>query len=196
MNRHVIVMALGVASFIAGCKTLPQPTANSESWEARRVALQAHEHFEIKGRVAVAAGQEGFTATLRWIQNGLQSQLALEGPLGVGGVHVTTDGTALSVVNAHGERLDSDAARAELKTRLGFDAPLTSLRYWILGVPDPSSPAAEVIDVERRLASLQQSGWQIEYTDYAVVKGEWLPGRMTLLRDDVRVRLIVDHWAS
>jgi outer membrane lipoprotein LolB len=79
---------------------------------------------------------------------------------------------------------------------LGFDAPLTSLRYWILGVPDPSSPAAEVIDVERRLASLQQSGWQIEYTDYAVVKGEWLPGRMTLLRDDVRVRLIVDHWAS
>ena len=107
-------------------------------------------------------------------------QLALDGPLGVGGARVTMDGTALSVVNAHGERLDSDAARAELKTRLGFDVPLASLRYWILGVPDPASPADEVVDVEKRLTSLQQGGWQIEYADYVVVQGEWLPGRMTL----------------
>ena len=109
---------------------------------------------------------------------------------------VSTDGTTLSLVNARGERLDSDAARAELKARLGFDAPLSSLRFWILGVPDPSAPMAEVVDVERRLTSLQQNDWQIEYADYVVVKGEWLPGRMTLRRADVRVRLIVDHWDS
>ena len=122
--------------------------------------------------------------------------LALDGPLGVGGMHVTSDGTTLSLVNARGERLDSEAARTELRTRLGFDAPLASLRYWILGVPDPSSPAVEVVDVERRLTSLQQNDWQIDYADYVVVKGEWLPGRMTLHRAEVRVRLIVDHWDS
>jgi outer membrane lipoprotein LolB len=109
---------------------------------------------------------------------------------------VTSDGTALTLVNARGERLDSDAARAELRTRLGFDVPLASLRFWILGVPDPSAPAVEVLDVERRLTSLQQNEWQIDYADYVVVKGEWLPGRMTLHRADVRVRLIVDHWDS
>jgi outer membrane biogenesis lipoprotein LolB len=54
----------------------------------------------------------------------------------------------------------------------------------------------EVVDVERRLTSLQQSDWQIDYADYVAVKGEWLPGRMTLWRAGVRVRLIVDHWDS
>jgi outer membrane lipoprotein LolB len=196
VSRQAAFAALAVLLLLAGCRTLPAPGVANESWEQRRAALQGREHFQIKGRVAIAAAQDGFTASIRWVQNGPQSQLDLEGPLGVGGVHVTTDGTALSVVNARGERLDSDAARAELKTRLGFDAPLASLRYWILGVPDPSGPADEVVDVERRLTGLQQNGWQIEYADYMVAKGEWLPGRITLHLADVRVRLIVDHWDS
>jgi outer membrane lipoprotein LolB len=196
MTRSALFAMLALATVLCGCRTLPHAPAAAQSWEARRSVLQGREHFQIKGRVAVAAGQDGFTAGLRWEQSGAQSQLALDGPLGVGGVRVTTDGTRIDLVNTHGERLESEAARAELNSRLGFDAPLASLRFWILGVPDPSAPAAEVIDVERRLTSLQQNDWQIEYADYVVVKGEWLPGRMTLRRADVRVRLIVDHWAS
>jgi outer membrane lipoprotein LolB len=196
MTRAALVALLAIATLMSGCRTLPAPPAAPESWEARRAALQGREHFQIKGRVAVASGADGFTASVHWAQNGTQSRLALDGPLGVGGMHVTSDGTTLSLVNARGERLDSEAARTELRTRLGFDAPLASLRYWILGVPDPSSPAVEVVDVERRLTSLQQNDWQIDYADYVVVKGEWLPGRMTLQRAAVRVRLIVDHWDS
>jgi outer membrane lipoprotein LolB len=196
MSRSALVALLALATLIGGCRTLPGPPAAPESWEVRRAALPGRDHFQIKGRVAVAAGQDGFTASLHWSQSGAQSTLALDGPLGVGGMHVTSDGTALTLVNARGERLDSDAARAELRARLGFDAPLASLRFWILGVPDPSVPAVEILDVERRLASLQQNDWQIDYADYVVVKGEWLPGRMTLHRADVRVRLIVDHWDS
>jgi outer membrane lipoprotein LolB len=198
MNRRALLTGCVLAALIAGCRTLPVvPPATAESWEARRALLQGRQHFEIKGRVAVAAGQDGFTASLRWIQSGTASQLSLDGPLGVGGVRVTTDGTVLTLVNPRGEHLDSDAARAELKARLGFDAPLASLRYWILGVPDPAStPAAEIVDAERRLTNLEQNGWQIDYADYVVMNGEWLPGRMTLHRADVRVRLIVDHWDS
>jgi outer membrane lipoprotein LolB len=196
MRRGAAVLMLVGAALIAGCKTVPEPTPRSESWETRRAALQARDHFEIKGRVAVLAGQDGFTAGIRWVQNGAQSQIAFQGPLGVGGVQVTTDGAAMTVTNAHGDRLDNEAAHAELKARLGFDAPLQSLRYWTLGVPDPSSPGDEVVDVEQRLTGLAQNGWQIEYADYVVVKGLWLPGRMTLHSADVRVRLIVDHWDS
>lgn len=196
MTRCATYTTLALVLFLAGCRTLPGPTAPSATWETRRGALQVHDHFQIKGRVAIATGQDGFTASLRWVQNGAQSEVALDGPLGVGGVRVTTDGATLSVVNSRGERLDSDAARAELKSRLGFDAPLASLRYWILGVPDPSGPAAEVVDAERRLTGLQQNGWQIDYADYVAMKGDWLPGRITLQSAAVRVRLIVDHWDS
>jgi outer membrane lipoprotein LolB len=195
VSCRVLFALLALAALVCGCRTLPAPTsAPPQSWETRRAQLQGREHFQITGRVAVAAAQEGFSAQLHWVQAGTQSRLALDGPLGVGGMRVTADGTTLSLVNARGERLDSEAASADLKTHLGFDAPLSSLRFWILGVPDPQSPAVEVVDVEHRLTSLQQDDWQIEYADYVAVKGEWLPGRMTLRRADVRVRLIVDHW--
>jgi outer membrane lipoprotein LolB len=121
----------------------------------------------------------------------------LEGPLGAGGVQITSDGDALSIVNSHGDHLDSDAAHGELAARLGFDPPLSSLRYWIQGVPDPATPAKEKVDPQQqRLQSLEQDGWQIDYTGYAPNAAGPLPSRLTLQRSGVRVRLIVDGWTS
>lgn len=189
-----VVLALCVAS----CRTVPvrQPEGPAQSWETRRPQLQARDRFELKGRVAVAAGSEGFNARLRWSQDGKESHMSLDGPLGAGGVQVTSDGSNVSVVTSNGQRLDNDAARTELVTRLGFDPPISSLRYWILGVPDPATPAQESLDAQQRLATLQQSGWQIEYPDYMSVAGEWLPARLTLQRGRVRLRVIVDGWNS
>ena len=162
----------------------------------RRGALQQRDRFNLSGRIAVAAADEGFSARLRWQQQGQRSQLALDGPLGVGGVRITADGETFNVLNSKGQQLDSDAARQEVAARLGFEPPISSLRYWVLGVPDPTHPADEVLDDEKRLASLKQDGWQIDYTAYSAVRGEWRPSKMTLKRDDVRVRLLVDGWGS
>jgi outer membrane lipoprotein LolB len=131
------------------------------------------------------------------MQAGTQSQVSLEGPLGAGGVQITADGDALSIVNSHGDHLDSDAAHGELAARLGFDPPLSSLRFWIQGVPDPSTPSKEKVDPQQqRLQSLEQDGWQIDYTGYVPNAGGSLPSRLTLQRSGVRVRLIVDGWTS
>ena len=197
-GRFVLALALLVFA-LAGCKTLrPAPAAPSESapWEVRRAALQARENFDLSGKIGVAAGQDGFNAKLRWQQRGRQSQLALDGPLGVGGVRITSDGDALKVLNAHGEQLDSEAAKREIESKLGFQPPIASLRYWVLGVPDPSHPADEMLDDTQRLASLRQDGWQIDYATYASVRGQSLPSKVTLTREGVRVRLVVDNWGS
>jgi outer membrane lipoprotein LolB len=171
--------------------------------------LQARDHFALKGRVAVAAGKDGFNASLHWSQNGSRSNVSLEGPLGAGGVQISADGDKLSIVTSHGDRLDSDAARTELVTRLGFDPPLGSLRYWVLGVPDPATPSKEAVDPQQqRLQSLRQDGWEIDYNSYMPAAGGggvntsaagasvWLPSRMTVQRAGVRVRLVVDGWSS
>jgi outer membrane lipoprotein LolB len=181
---------------VAGCRTAPTRPVTAEPWNERRTALQGQEHFEAKGRVAVAAGSEGFNARIRWEQEGVRSLVALDGPLGVGGVRVASDGDTFSISTTDGQQLDSEAARAELTSRLGFDPPLSSLRFWILGVPDPSQPASETLDEQQRLAALEQNGWRIDYANYKPVAGRWLPERLTLRRGDVRVRLIVDRWSS
>jgi len=180
---------------LAGCRTAPPSFPAAPPWEVRRLELQALEHFELRGRVAVATGREGFNANLRWVQQGAHSQLTLEGPLGAGAVQVSASENQLDIVAANGVRTDSDAARAELRARLGFDPPLKSLRYWILGVPDPARPATEALDeAHRHLQGLTQDGWHIDYTQYSAVVAQWLPTRMTLQRDTVRVRVLVDDW--
>jgi outer membrane lipoprotein LolB len=182
---------------LASCRTVPPVhEAPATTWEVRRPLLQARDRFELKGRVAVAAAGEGFNARLRWTQDGKQTRMSLDGPLGAGGVQVTSDGSAVSIVTSRGDRLDNDAARAELAHRLGFDPPLDSLRYWIQGVPEPGHPAEETLDSQQRLAALQQDGWNIQYTDYMSVGGEWLPSKLTLQRQGVRLRLVVDGWNS
>lgn len=182
---------------LAACRTAPLPGPAAPPWLTRRPELQTRDHFELKGRVAVAAGTQGFNARLRWQQDGARAQVALEGPLGAGAVHIDARGNDLDIVMASGARLTSDAARAELGARLGFDPPLASLRYWILGVPDPAQPADETLDPERqRLTRLEQDGWRIDYGGYVAVGSEWLPARLTLVRADVRVKLLVDDWRS
>jgi outer membrane lipoprotein LolB len=195
---RILLCLLVVGVALTACKTLPPavPPGPGAPWEVRRAALQARTTFDLTGRIGVAAAQDGFNAKLRWQQQGKQSQLSLDGPLGVGGVRIASNGESLTVTNSRGEQLDSAAARREIETRLGFEPPIASLRYWVLGVPDPSHPAKETLDDTQRLSALEQDGWQIAYTGYADVKGEALPSKMTLTRDTTRVRLVVDSWGS
>jgi outer membrane lipoprotein LolB len=195
MLRKLLLAACVV--MLASCRTAPPVRETpAQTWEARRPQLQARDQFQLKGRVAVAANGEGFNARLRWTQTGKQTRMSLDGPLGAGGVQVTSDGSAVSIVTSRGEHLDNDAARAELAKSLGFDPPLDSLRYWILGVPEPGHPAQESLDQQQRLATLQQDGWQIDYTGYMSVSGEWLPSKLTVQRQGIRLRVIVDGWDS
>ncbi len=162
----------------------------------RRPALQTLEHFGLNGRVAVAVGNQGFNAGLRWTQSAAVTHLALTGPLGAGGVEVTAHGDDLSVITSNGKHLGNAAARTQLEDKLGFEPPLASLRYWVLGVPDPdpAAPASVQLDSQQRITQLTQDGWQIDYTAYMPVGAEWLPRLLTLRRQDVRVRMVVDGW--
>ena len=189
-----VLAGLALVLALAGCQTVPVSSAPSVAWSVRRPSLQNLSRFGLNGRVAVAVGKQGFNAGLRWTQSASVTRLALTGPLGAGGVEVTADGGSLSVVTSSGKRLGDADARAELEDKLGFEPPLTSLRYWVLGVPDPGAPASVQLDSEQRLNQLTQDGWQIDYTGYMPVGAEWLPRLLTLHRAQVRVRMVVDGW--
>jgi outer membrane lipoprotein LolB len=193
-------LAVAALAAIAGCRTAPVRLPAAGPWPARRAELQRVSRYELKGRVAVAAGGEGFDARLRWVQEGARAQLALAGPFGAGGLQVTSEGDSLSVLTSRGERLGDEDARQLLVSHLGFELPLASLRYWMLGVPDPAKPVGAEVVGDGHLSRLEQGGWQIDYTAYMPVHthdmGESLPAKVTLQRADVRVRVLVDAWSD
>jgi outer membrane lipoprotein LolB len=177
---------------IAGCATTPPlPPVD---WNRAKVERQQLERWQMKGRAAVATENDGWSASVAWNQDSARSELNLQGALGVGGVHVTSDGQAVEIETSKGEKINAEDAATALEQTIGIPLPLASLRYWLLGVPDPGLPAVEEIDDRGRLSRLEQDGWQATYDRYAYQNEAWLPGRMRLEKGPVRVRVVVDQW--
>jgi outer membrane lipoprotein LolB len=192
-----------VVVWLAGCQTAPVPVAPSVApeqvvagWPARRAQLQARAQYTAQGRIGVVSGSTGFNGHLRWVQDGARTTVNLDGPLGVGGVRIQSDGTVLTFTDASGAVLDSQAAHDELVRQMGFEPPLNSLRYWIQGVPDPATPGVEMPDAQGYLGSLSQSDWTITYSAYMQTPGGALPQKLSLVRGAVHVKLSLDSWQS
>ena len=197
---HLLAGVL-VLLWLAGCQSVPKavaPTATPEQvaagWPARRAQLQTRAQFTAQGRIGVVAGTDGFNAKVRWLQDGARSTVSLDGPLGVGGVRIVADAGALTLTTPSGQALDSQAAHDELVRRMGFEPPLNSLRYWVQGVPDPTSPSTETPDAQGYLGSLAQSGWAVTFGAYMQTADGALPQKLTVARDTVRVKLIIESW--
>jgi outer membrane lipoprotein LolB len=199
VQRLSILRAIAWAALIAmpilgldACRTLPVPMI--APWPEQRAALQALASYQFRGQLAAATATEGFSAALNWQQAGATSDAQLRAPFGVGGARLQFDGAQLQMTASNGVALGGAAAHEAMINLLGFEPPLASLRYWLLGVPDPAAPGVEMLDDAQHLQRLQQSEWQIDYADYARQGRQWLPGLITLRRDNAKLKVHISHW--
>jgi outer membrane lipoprotein LolB len=185
---RLLTAACCLVALSACVSTRPQQPAGE--WSMRVQGLQHANVWTLEGRAAVAAGTQGWQASLDWRQSAGSSELHLAGPLGFGAQVIKQTPNGLSINGA----APSAATLAQLQDRLGFELPIDALRYWLLGVPDPN----DTFDLQRndqdRAQHLVQAGWSIDYDRYMAASGDVLPAHIVLTRDDVRVRIVVDHW--
>jgi outer membrane lipoprotein LolB len=186
--------AMALALLLGACATVPRPAAAPTPWAQRLPDLQAISHFQLQGRLAASTGTDGFSAGLRWQQQDDRASIDLSAPLGFGAAHIEQTATNLQLTTSKGLTLDSSAASDELRATLGFEPPLSSLRFWILGASDPATSAQESLDTQQRLARLEQGGWQVDYGEYSQVQQQWLPRRLTVTRGPLRLRVVIDSW--
>jgi outer membrane lipoprotein LolB len=166
----------------------PAPAASG--WEGRVGYLQRLSAWQLDGRAAVAVGTQGWQATLDWREQGESAEVHLSGPFGVGAMVLRRTPQGLSLNGAP----PSAAVLAQLQERLGFELPIDRLRFWLLGVPDPSAAFELKRNDQDRALQLTQADWTIDYDRYMPNDGDVLPAHMVLSREGVRVRIAVDHW--
>ena len=182
-------LALAAAAVLAGCATPPVAPPTGATADPSRL-----EQWTAAGRLALATGGEGGSGAFTWQQQSATTRLDLRGPFGAGALQVVVTPDSLSVADGAGRALDAEAARAELRARLGADLPWGSLRYWMLGVPAPDAPAEVTEAPAAPLRLIEQSGWSIGYDAFTPVGGLSLPRRLTATSGAVRVRVLVDQW--
>jgi len=197
-------VALPLLLLLSACVSAVRPPSVSAvvlaPLDQRRAALQAVQSFQLEGRLAAAVAGEGFNANLGWTQRGDRTELDLRAPLGFGAARVVSDNKQLTLEASRGEHFSGPLASEQLTQRLGFEPPLGSLRWWVLGVPDPTVAlfTQQLSADGQTLLSIDQLGWHIDYSEYgrygSTLATAQLPRRLTLMRDQVRLRLVVDRW--
>jgi len=164
------------------------------NWQERQAVLQALRDWEFRGRIAVKAGDEGFNGKFNWAQSGDSFEASVGGPLGIGTVRIEGDDTAIVLTDKDGVETALIDPERELYERYGWTIPVTSLRYWALGVPDPDRESTTEIDADGRLASLEQGNWSVTISRYRESAGQAMPRTLTAMNPETRVRMVIDTW--
>jgi outer membrane lipoprotein LolB len=192
-------MAAALALMLSACATTPAPTSMLPP-EAQQELLRELSDFSLNGRVVIRAGDQGGDPTsLVWQQVGEQTSVRLSGPLGMGSLTVSWRPGALRLTGGRGEDFVDAEAEQVLVEQLGFIPPFEALRYWVLGLPAPGElPTQHTVADSGRLSELVQQRWHIRYERWMSVavggSGVELPQRLTVTRDDLRLRLVVEKW--
>ena len=118
----------------------------------------------------------------------------LRGPLGVGTVRIEGAGDSVQITGKDGVTTVLRDVEAELYYRYGWTIPVESLRYWVLGIPDPRVPSQTEFDELDRVRHLRQRGWDVEVDRYREAGGQQMPARLVATSNETKVRIIIDRW--
>lgn len=165
-----------------------------DDWQVRQQVLNDLSEWTFSGRVGVRSGQEGFNGRLRWHQTHDDFEASVSGPFGAGRVTIEGGRGGITVAESGGEVTRLADPENDLRNRYGWTIPVTSLRYWALGIPDPALPATTEFGSDGQLAHLTQAGWDVAIGRYRDGGGQLMPSRITAVRGDSRVRLVIDSW--
>jgi outer membrane lipoprotein LolB len=185
-----------VAVALAGCSVSP-PEPETEGgrrpvadWEP----ADAPEDWRLRGRAAIRVPDESGTLSVDWRQTGERYRLDMRGALGAGAMRLEGRPGRVVLRRGNGERLVADNAQQLLSQTTGFDLPVERLVWWLRGQPVPDLGGTVSLDDQQRPAQLEQDGWQVTYDRWQEAGRYELPGRLSVKRDDVRVRLAVTQW--
>jgi outer membrane lipoprotein LolB len=201
MMRRVarLLGATLAGALLAACATM-SVGSDGLSYQQRRERLEAVPAWEMRGRVAIAAGERAFQASFRWHQDAEVLDLAVRGPLGAGALEVSGTPSTLTVTSRGDTRVLADP-EAQLSELLGWWLPVGSLHAWLLGLPDPAFKATTEVRDDGTLAALEQRLWRVAFASYQLAPAKTgadapllVPRRIDLEHGDLRLRLTIDDW--
>ncbi len=187
-NRPCRYSLLLILLFVTGCASvaIPPPVLI-------RPAQIENKPFVIAGRIVVKHKGERTSATVRWTHSPQRDEILLFAPLGktVARIHKSVDGVTLDTPNKHYAAPDVESLTQQV---LGWSLPLAGLRYWVFAMPAPGSSFEMQSESNGQVNQLLQEQWSIHYLHYASSAPDSLPSRITLLRGELSIQLLIDEW--
>ncbi|MDX9665227.1 lipoprotein insertase outer membrane protein LolB [Pseudomonas sp. P5_152] len=195
--RHIIVFSF--IALLAGCagfgaRESVEGHGDPASWREHKLQLTALDGWQIDGKIGIRAPKDSGSGTLFWLQRQDYYDIRLSGPLGRGAARLTGRPGDVSLEVANQGRYSAASPETLLEEQMGWKLPVSNLAWWVRGLPAPSSKSRLTLDADSRLASLEQDGWQVQYSAYTQQNGYWLPERIKLHGTNLDVTLVIKAW--
>ena len=158
-------------------------------------ALAELESWGLRGRVALNREGRGAQANVLWRQQGALAQLELSGPWGVGAERVRIEDGDVNLLS-EGDWVSMCAPGMQIDEleMLCESAPLTSLPYWLRGLPDPGSPFTEYSSGQGAAREFRQDGWRIEVNALARSGDLAVPRRLDISGPGASMKVAITNW--
>lgn len=180
--------ALAGGLLLAGCAATPLAPL-PERHLVDEFALEAR--FALRVSLPAQAPQSA-GGRLSWEHRRSGDRILIANPLGVGLAEIETAPGRSRLQTADGKRSESPDADDLIEEVTGQRLPISRLPDWLLG--RSADAAALRRDPQGRPTSLDEAGWQIEYTYDDDLPGT-LPSRLTLNRQrEIELRLRIEEW--
>ena len=170
-----------VCLLLAGCATIQEQPAGPIG-----------DAFYLSGRVSVKYGSEAASGRITWQHDAAGDELLFSAPLGQGVARIVWRDAVASLTTSDQKLYQAGDVETLTEQVLGWRLPLAGMPDWVRGRAAAGAAAQTQADGSQRLTQLRQSGWLVEFLDYASENG--LPSRLRLSRQDVELRLVIDQW--
>lgn len=178
---------------LTGCGLVGPNLARVPSLSQTQASLYTLKSWRMDGRIGVQTGSDAWQANLFWEHDATQDRLRVSGPLSQGMVSIVIQQDLIFINLGEGRTELSHNPEALLRERLGFSVPLPSLRYWILGLPDPAR-AYTTASGGGPWNGFQQSGWTVVLERFLDVGSRLLPQKIRVQGGEVRLKIVADNW--
>lgn len=166
------------------------------NWTSTAIALEALNHWELIGKIGIRTEEDSITAAInQWKQADSSFVIDLSSTFfGLGASRLFGTPHFLTIVESGEEPLSSYNPDLLIYEALGIPLPISSLSWWIKGIPAPNTPYKMEFNEQGQSAHLVQNQWHLSFSKHKMINNLPLPGKIKLERDNIRIILAIKKW--
>ncbi|XGA81124.1 lipoprotein insertase outer membrane protein LolB [Halomonas sp. CH40] len=188
-----IILSLALLTGCATSTPVDDGSRQSGQWESQQASLEALETWKLAGKAGLRSPEENTSANLDWNQYPHYFRLLVSGPFGGGRTVLEGREGRFSLTNNEG-RFEAESPEALMEEQLGWSLPVSAMPFWVRGLPDEEQSYQLETDELGFPSHLTQDGWTIDYRDWERTDELWLPRRLVMEYDEVRITLVINQW--
>ena len=167
------------------------------TWEEHQQKIQTLSNWSLSGKLAIFTKDDRQTANIYWRQQGDNYTIELTSFIGTQILSINKNEQGVEITNYNGDVYKGENTEKIIhEMSPGLDLPISDLQQWIKGNP---SEASYTLNANQRIDSLLSSKshrypWAVTYQQYDVFSGYFLPLKLNLKRNKIRLKIAIHEW--